>query len=60
MVDPGLIDQAMLYYSRANNCPWHIVVNDVDIEDVLDYFIVVQEDEERKKEKKFDEAFAAL
>ena len=59
-MDPWIVDQACLYYAQSNNVAWHVVVNDVDIEDILDFFLVVHEDTIRKREKKFDEAFNSL
>lgn len=56
----GFLTQVCVFYQRHTGCPYHEVMNDVDIEDICEYFLFVLDEEERKKRKKMLEKFEEL
>lgn len=54
------VTQICIFYQKHTGCPYHTVMNDVDIEDICDYFIFIIEDDKRKKQKAMMEKFQEL
>lgn len=54
----GFITQLVLAYTKQQNASYHEVINEIDIEDLCDYFIFMVDVQEIKKKKdildKFD------
>jgi hypothetical protein len=54
------LNQIVWAYCRLNNVPWHIAMNEVDIEDICDCLVYLDELEKEKKQKKMMEGFDKL
>jgi len=56
----GFLIQLCIFYQRHTQSPYHETMNDVDIEDICDYFLFILNEEESKKRHAMMEKFEEL